>query len=41
MLQLADACAFAIKRKAMKKSDSARFFQPLEPQIIWWSNEIS
>ncbi len=41
MLQLADACAFAIKRKAMKKSDSKRFFEPLASQIIWRTNEIS
>jgi hypothetical protein len=33
LLQLADVCAFVLKRKAMGGSDADRFFEPLRPQI--------
>lgn len=33
-LQIADACAFTIKRQLMKKPDSTRFFEPLVPMRI-------
>src|SRR5271165_938506 len=35
LLQIADACAFAIKRKAMKTEDADRFFKPFERQLVW------
>jgi hypothetical protein len=34
-LQVADACAFAIKRFLMKKPEADRFYRPLVPQLIW------
>jgi hypothetical protein len=34
LLQLADACAYAIKRRLMKASDSDRFYQPLVPFMV-------
>jgi hypothetical protein len=33
-LQIADACAFAIKRHLMKKPEADRFYSPLKRQII-------
>jgi hypothetical protein len=33
-LQLADACAFAIRSKMLKKPDADRFFDPLVPMMI-------
>jgi hypothetical protein len=34
ILQLADVCAFAIKRKLMGTSDCDRFYAPIDPQLI-------
>ena len=34
LLQIADVCAFAIKRHVMKKPHSARLFDPLKDQLI-------
>ncbi|MBV8800075.1 MAG: DUF3800 domain-containing protein [Alphaproteobacteria bacterium] len=34
LLQIADACAFAIKRKAMERPHAERFVDPLYPQMI-------
>ena len=34
LLQLADACAYVIKRQLMKASDSDRFYQPLVPFMV-------
>ena len=33
-LQVADACAFAVKRQLMKRPDSTRFFEPLVPMWV-------
>jgi hypothetical protein len=35
MLQLADACAFVIKRELMGRNDVRRFFEPIAPSILW------
>jgi hypothetical protein len=34
-LQLADACAFIIKRKMAQKPDADRFYSALEPMLTW------
>lgn len=34
LLQIADACAFAIKRHYMKTPESDRFYQPLKPGLL-------
>ena len=34
ILQVADACAFAIKRKLMGKSDADRFYDAIEGQLV-------
>jgi hypothetical protein len=33
-LQIADACAFAIKRWCMKKPEAARFYSPIRPLLV-------
>jgi hypothetical protein len=37
-LQIADACAFAIKRQLMEKPDAGRFYAPLVPMLIDCAN---
>jgi hypothetical protein len=34
MLQIADACAFALKRWCMKTPEAERFYRPLEPYLL-------
>jgi hypothetical protein len=38
-LQVADACAFAIKRHLMAKPHSDRFYEPLKPRMIMRPSE--
>jgi hypothetical protein len=38
-LQVADACAFIIKRRLMQIADSVTFFDVLRPQIAWHDDE--
>ena len=38
LLQIADACAFAAKRKIMKKPDADRFFVQFTHQLVWDQN---
>jgi hypothetical protein len=33
-LQVADACAFALKRRCMNKPESERFYRPLAPYLV-------
>lgn len=35
-LQVADTCAFILKRHFMDKHDSASFFDILRPQLVWY-----
>jgi hypothetical protein len=39
LLQIADICAFFMKRKLMKKEDSEKLFAELAPQIWWHQHE--
>lgn len=38
-LQLADACAFVIKRHFMQKDDAVGFFNVLRPEVVWYDDE--
>ena len=35
ILQMADVCAFVIKRQLMGRTDVRRFFNPITPSILW------
>jgi hypothetical protein len=35
LLQIADHCAFLMKRKLMRKADAQKLFAKIEPQIAW------
>jgi hypothetical protein len=39
-LQLADACAFVIKRHLMEKDDAASFFSVLREELVWYDEEV-
>jgi hypothetical protein len=39
-LQIADACAFAVKRQLMKKPHATRFFKPIVPMWINCENPL-
>ena len=41
LLQIADTCAFAIKRKLMKCPEANRFFDPIRGQLSWWHRDLS
>jgi hypothetical protein len=39
-LQLADACAFTIKRFIMAKKDCERFYEVIRPQMLTWPKQL-
>jgi hypothetical protein len=39
LLQIADNCAFFMKRKLMKKEDTEKYFAEIAPQIVWQKHE--
>jgi hypothetical protein len=40
-LQIADVCAFAIKRRLMRKDYAYRFYGHLRPQLIWKVSDVA
>jgi Protein of unknown function (DUF3800) len=39
-LQLADVCAFVIKRHFMEREDAEGFFNVLRPEIVWFDEDV-
>ena len=40
-LQIADACAFAIKRRLMQTPENGRFYNPIKPQMVLLPKDTS